>query len=368
MYETTFGFNARPFAAAPQSDCYYDSGPVESARKTIIECIERAEGPALLVGPPGVGKSLVCQKIAEYFDSQFRVVLLTDARIGSRKELLQNILFDLGLSYQDIDEGELRLSLIDFLDPQDSPTSGMLLIIDEADTLSVELLEEIRMITNLVRDGQPRVRLLLSGGPELETLFANPKLETFNQRIARRCYLHNLNEQQTAEYVRSQISGVGGNANQVFTDEAIASIFTASDGSPRFINQLCDHALLLNSVSGFDSVNEDSISEAWSDLQQLPAPWDSEPEEPAPSFIEFGELSDDSQSSAGAESNAEATPPVGDQALDQLDAIQQEVDRIVENETPQAEVPATEEPQAEELQTEELQTEVTATEEPATEE
>lgn len=354
MYETSFGFSARPFAASPQSRCYYSGGPVELARKTITECIERSEGPAVLIGPAGSGKSLVCYLLAQQFQNAYQVVMLADARIDSRKSLLQNVLFDLGLAYQGMDEGELRLALIDHLDPKSETSTGLLLLVDEADSLSVELLEEIRMITNLVRDGESRVRLVLAGGPELETNFADPRLDTFNQRIARRCYLHTLNEHQTAEYVKAQIEGVGGSANGVFTDAALAAVFTASDGSPRIINQVCDHALLLNSVSGSDSIDADAISEAWSDLQQMPEPWEDASAEPTPSFIEFGELSVEPETSQPqAEQMADAPPEVAteqviEEALSNLDSIQSEVERVSQEDDPSpASEPAVVEPVAE---------------------
>lgn len=353
MYETSFGFTARPFAASPQSRCYYSGGPVELARKTITECIERSEGPALLIGPAGSGKSLVCYQLAQQFQDRYQVVMLADARIGSRKTLLQNVLFDLGLSYRDMDEGELRLALIDHLDPKNEDSPGLLLLVDEADALSVELLEEVRMITNLVRDGESRVRLVLAGGPDLEAKFADPRLETFNHRIARRCYLHSLNEHQTTEYVKAQIEGVGGDAGGMFTDEAMAAIFTASDGSPRIINQVCDHALLLNSVSGSHAIDADAISEAWADLQQMPEPWEDEPADSTPSFIEFGELAAEPDTPSTPTPTEEPAPFVNEKpeqlqdappqietneiiadALSKLDSIQHEVEKVSQEDAP----------------------------------
>src|SRR5688572_8473556 len=214
MYESTFHFRERPFVAAPLTDRYFRAAGIEQILATLARGIERAEGPGLLIGAPGTGKSLVCHLLAEHFRDEYRVALLTSARLGSRRALLQNILYELGLPYRDLEEGELRLSLIDHLDPSDDCPNGMLLLVDEAHTLPLRLFEEIRMITNLVRDGLPRVRLVLAGGHELEERFTSPRLQSFQQRLAARCYLRPLHREETKGYVRWQISEAGGDPDQ----------------------------------------------------------------------------------------------------------------------------------------------------------
>jgi type II secretory pathway predicted ATPase ExeA len=295
MYESTFDFAERPFAAAPLTDRFYPAGAIEHARQTLARAIERAEGPGLLIGPAGTGKTLVCHLLAEQFHEQFHVAMLASARLCTRRALLQNILFELRLPYRDMEEGELRLTLIDHLEPSETCPRGMLLLVDEAHTLPMRLLEEIRMITNLVRDGQPRVRLVLAGSPLLEERFASPKLESFSQRIKARCYLQPMSRDETREYVRSQVHSAGGAPGRVFADDSYRAVFNATDGIPRLINQVCDHALVLSAGGGRKKIDAAAIEEAWADLQQLPTPWQ-EPAKPnaaASSVIEFGELSDD---------------------------------------------------------------------------
>lgn len=291
MYESMFQFRQRPFVAAPIGDRYYPAAAIEQTLVTLCRGIERAEGPGLLVGPAGTGKTLVCHLLAEHFRNEFRVALLAGARLNSRRALLQNILYELGLPFRNLEEGELRLTLIDHLDPSESCPNGMLLLVDEAHTLPVRLLEEIRMITNLVREGQPRVRLVLAGAPELEERFASPRLQSFQQRLAARCYLRPLNGEETRAYVRWEVSEAGGQPDQLFTESALTAVYEATGGVPRLINQLCDHALIMAAVGNRMQLDAPGIEEAWADLQQLPAPLHGVVSAES-DIVEFGQLSD----------------------------------------------------------------------------
>ncbi|MEZ6112544.1 MAG: AAA family ATPase [Pirellulaceae bacterium] len=295
MFESFFGFTARPFAAAPQADRYFAAESIEHARQTLARAIERAEGPAMVVGPAGTGKTLLCQVLAEQFADSFRVATLSGARLCTRRALLQNILFELGLPYRDMEEGELRLSLMDHLEGG-SRHRTLLLIVDEAHTLPMRLLEELRLLTNLIHDGQPRVRLLLAGGPALEEHFANPKLESFNQRLAARCYLHSFSRDESFRYVRWQIDSAGANSGALVRDDALQAAYTASDGIPRLLNQVFDHALFLAAAGGHRAIDGEAIQEAWADLQQLPTPWSVQTPSASGGVIEFGELDDDAAS------------------------------------------------------------------------
>jgi len=288
MYESFFGLSARPFVAAPLVESYFPGESIEQARQTLTRAIDRAEGPGLLVGPSGVGKTLLCRVLADHFSDTFQVAMLASTRIITRKSLLQNILFELGLPYRELEEGELRLLLLDHLQPHADCPHGVLLLVDEAHTLSFRLLEEIRLITNLVRDGQPRVRLVLAGGPKLDERFTNPKLDSFNQRIAARCYLSAFNREDTLQYVRARIAAVGARADSVFAADALQAVYQATDGIPRLINQVCDHALVMAFAGGQRQLDRAGVEEAWADLQQLPGPWQAKAA--TNSAIEFGNL------------------------------------------------------------------------------
>jgi type II secretory pathway predicted ATPase ExeA len=144
------------------------------------------------------------------------------------------------------------------------------LLVDEAHTLPLRLLDEIRLLTNLARNGQPLLRVVLAGAPMLEERLANPKLDSLSQRLSARCYLEAFNRTETQGYIQSQIDWAGGPAEEVFPEAACQSVFRATGGVPRLINQVCDHALLLVCAAGRQSITPVDVEEAWADLQQLP--------------------------------------------------------------------------------------------------
>lgn len=333
MYESYFEFRSRPFATAPAASLYFPAGNIESAFQTLVRCIARGEGPAFVMGATGTGKSMLCHLLAQRWSSQFDVVQLSCAQLATARALLQSILYELGLPYRGLEEGELRLSLIDFLrHSEKSKNDGVLLLVDEAHTLDIELLEELRMLTNLIVDGEPKVRLVLIGGPKLEEAFASPKLDAFNQRIAARCYLHPLSYDETLDYAMAQIAAVGGDPQAVFTEDALQAVYHASDGIPRLINQVCDRALLLAMSADKRTIGAHLVEQAWADLQQLPPP--SEPDlpeaTPMEEVIEFGSLTDIPQGEANEEDEEDVFEQQEAQThaidlTDQLDGIEEQV-------------------------------------------
>jgi len=303
MYESLFGLVRRPFAAVPAADRYFPGSSCEAARSSLTRCIDRAAGAGLLVGPSGTGKTMLLNVLAQHFRPRMQVALLSGGHLASRKALLQAILFELGLPYRRVEEGDLRLSLIDYLTRGDKCPGGLLLLIDEAHALPLKLLEEVRMITNLVRGGQPCVHLVLAGGPAIEDRLASPKLESLNQRLAARCYLEPLAKAETRDYVRYQIAAAGGNVEQIFTPDALDAVYQATDGVPRVVNQVCDHALMLAYADDRRRLDAAAVERAWADLQQLPAPWVAKFTAPAEAaaqrdILEFGDLEEETTTDA----------------------------------------------------------------------
>lgn len=295
MYESFYGFTSRPFAAVPVKDRYFPAESIESARGNLIRCVERAEGYGLVIGPTGSGISLLCQLLAAHFEQQLETVLLANLRLTNCREMLQTILYKLGIPYQTLADSELRLAIIEALSPAGRCPRGIALIVDEAHLLSPRMFEELRCMTNMVQDALPGVRLILAGGNSLEERFAHPRLARINQRVAVRCYLHPFTAEECYQFVRAQTDAAGTHPDRLWSLEALQAIHRCADGSPRLINQLCNHALLLAAEAKVPQLGEEDIERAWNDFQQLPtAPTSTLDETPScnagTTVIEFGSL------------------------------------------------------------------------------
>jgi|GEM_PF-781853 len=302
MYQLHFNLSDRPFASVANPDHYFPASSVEQAREVIAVNVERASGTTMLVGAVGTGKSLLCQLIANQFSSELPVCTIESGQIRTSEELLQAVLHGLDLPHHG-ELSELRITLSNHITGQ-SCLNGVLLIVDEAERLSVELLEEIRVLTNLVKDGQPCVRLLLAGAESLEEKLASPALESLNQRVVGRLYLENFSQEETRDYICARINAVAGDATTIFSDDSFGTVYQATNGVPRLINQLCDHTLLLASVAGQSQVDGGKVEEAWADLYQLPMTnnraTQESPRAESEVVVEFGSLEEDDAQAAGA--------------------------------------------------------------------
>ena len=214
-------FNLPPFPAFPSASRYVPTGSVDEAMVRVGRGIDASETIALVIGPPGTGKSLICQTLTRRYENSHDVVVLGNASINDGESLLRHILHCLGADHIAGPTNDLQLSLVDQVCGENASHGGLLIIVDEAQSISKEVLEAIRMTTNIMRDGQPRVSAVLCGGPKLDEVMADPSLEAFTQRIATRCYLHPFSADETREYITSVIAQCDADPDRTITLEAI---------------------------------------------------------------------------------------------------------------------------------------------------
>ncbi|WP_158545312.1 ExeA family protein [Bremerella cremea] len=293
MYEDFFGLSHRPFPSVPSLIGYQESTSHAEAIETILRCVRRDEGIAALFATPGLGKSTLAMRLQEELEGQFEVVRLNSGHCGSRRALLQAIAYELSLPHRGMEEGEFRIQLAEYVERLDSRrVLGIVLLVDEADMLPIRLLEELRLLTNFTHKDRSQISVVLLGNQTLEERLSSPYLASFNQRIGARAYLQPLGASEAAQYIRQQMQQAGVK-RPVFDESAIEVIFARSQGVPRVINQLCDHALLLASLGGLRTLDNDSMEEAWADLQRLPSPKRqirTDAAHATDSMIEFGSL------------------------------------------------------------------------------
>lgn len=307
MYESFFGLDERPFQTTPQLQGYFAAEQIENALETIISCVERGAGPAMVIASTGTGKTTLVLKLQQHFSPTTPVAVLSGTNCRSRRSLLQNALFASGLPYVDMDEGQMRLSLTEFFKSRAENGNGTLLLMDDADALDTDLLEELLGFSSLTGQNGWCVPMVLIGSFRLEEALGSPRVASLNQRIAARCYIDSWSRSEVEAYVTTRMQQSMAKPAEVFLPGAISKICEFTGGVPRVVNQLCDHALVMATSKEQRQIDEFSIDEAWADLQRLPLPTHhvisrSETESTDPttneaqqqqdSIVEFGSLED----------------------------------------------------------------------------
>ncbi len=296
-------FRVPPFPAFPSASRYVNLGSLADALQRVVRSVDAREGLSLVIGPPGTGKSLLCSILTEHFSKDHEVVTLGETPIDSGAAMLRRVLHQLGVKLSSVPDNDLQLALIDRVCGKDSPAGGLLILVDEAQSLPCEVLESIRMTTNIMRRGEPRVSAVVCGGPRLDDTLTSGSMEPFTQRIATRCYLHPMSTNETREYIREAIRRCGAEPSDTITDEAISAVHHACSGVPRLINQLMTQAVDCAEAANRTLIGLHEINVAWAQLQQLPSPMLEEPSlgdfpGAKPSIVEFGELADSDESVA----------------------------------------------------------------------
>lgn len=276
--------------AAPRTQFYHPATQIDASLKSVERCIRRGEGVALVVGPPGTGKSLLLAMVADHVRDDFDVALLSGASICTRRALWQSILAAIGEPFRGIDEGELRMAIVERVRGLAATGSGLVILVDEAATLPTRLIDELRLLTN-VPTPLPAVHLVLAGGLRLEEMLSGPRMESLAQRIAVRGYLEPLDHAETMAYLRTQTRAATLDWDKLFAPGSDDAVFKATDGVPRLINQLCDQALVLVAECN-RPVTPADIAAAWREIQRLPPPSGLEPPPRPAAFVAASDTHD----------------------------------------------------------------------------
>lgn len=259
MYENHYGFKEKPFQIVPNPKYLYFSPKHENALTYLEYGIREGLGFILLTGEIGTGKTTLIRYMLNEIEAEIDVAVIFNTNV-SGEQLIDLILREFGIEPTAKDKTKNIDTLFQYLIGKFAQKKKVLLIIDEAQNLQDEVLEEVRMLSNLQSDDHLLLQVMLVGQPELKAKLKRPSLAQLTQRIAVNYHLVALDRQETAAYISARLRMAGGPVN-IFSASAMAKIYTATHGIPRSINLLCDTAL----VYGF-AADEKIINDAIIDL------------------------------------------------------------------------------------------------------
>jgi general secretion pathway protein A len=263
MYEKFYSLKEKPFQIVPNPNYLFMSSVHENAVTYLEYGLMENVGFILLTGEVGTGKTTLVRYIMNQFESEKEIAVIFNTNVSS-DELICLILQSFDLKPEPRAKTQNIETLYQFLIEKYSQSRPVLLIIDEAQGLSNEALEEVRMLSNLQSDDQNLVQIMLVGQPELKDRMKSPGHSAFSQRIAVNFFLSGLTDTETESYITHRLKKAGRNSN-IFTPKAIERIYSASKGIPRTINLLCDAALVYGFGYEFETIDAPVIEQVIKD-------------------------------------------------------------------------------------------------------
>jgi len=268
MYKAFFNLKRNPFEITPDPSFLFATRKHNEALASLYYGVRRHKGFVVMTGEVGTGKTLLIRCLLELLTrNQVGFAYIFNSRLNAM-EFLRYVAGDFGLTASGKGKDELLLSISDYLVERHRKKLTTLLVVDEAHHLSAEVLEEIRLLTNLETPTQKLLQILLVGQPELNEKLDSTNLRQLKQRIALRCNLEALSEEETRAYIKRRLQLAGSNPeNRIFSDAAATAIYRHSRGIPRLINTVCENALIAAYAHQLAQIEPDIIDEVAADLR-----------------------------------------------------------------------------------------------------
>lgn len=264
MYKAFYNLTRNPFEITPDPSFLFPTKKHNEALASLYYGVRRHKGFVVLTGEVGTGKTLLLRCLLQLLKRNNDVVYayVFNGRLSSA-EFLQYVAGDLGLPVSNKNKAELLLELSNYVIDRGRKNLTTVLVVDEAHQLSTEILEEIRLLTNLETTQAKLLQILLVGQPELDEKLDSFDLRQLKQRIAFRSRLVNLDLSETRGYIerRLQLAGANSHASVLFPPQTIAAVYRATGGSPRLINTVCENALIAAYSKQLQSVSPEIVEE-----------------------------------------------------------------------------------------------------------
>ncbi len=271
MYQSFYGFTEMPFNITPDPRFLYLSPTHQEALQHLKYGVNERKGFIVLVGEVGCGKTTLCRRFLNELDpARFDTALILNPRI-TETQMLKAILTELGETAIARTQHDLVAQVNRVLMDRIEKGRDIVLIIDEAQNLTFEVLEQIRLLSNLETDKQKLLQIVLMGQPELKDVLARKELRQLRQRILVHYELNPLTTTDVSHYVQHRLSLAGGNGRPSFTRWALRALHRASGGIPRIVNNLCDKSMLSAFIRESDEVGYWDVRRAVKDMDNLTA-------------------------------------------------------------------------------------------------
>ncbi|OPY68287.1 MAG: putative general secretion pathway protein A [Syntrophorhabdaceae bacterium PtaU1.Bin034] len=263
MYEEYFGLKKKPFSIVPDPSYFYMSDVHKEALAHLLYGVKSDGGFVLLTGEVGTGKTTVCRRLLELVPEDTDVAFILNPKVTA-EELLATICDEFGIKYPDgTSSVKVFVSLInDYLLDVHLRGRWAVLIIEEAQNLKPEVLEQVRLLTNLETNRHKLLQMIMLGQPELREMLLQPQLRQLSQRITARYHLGPLSKEELSAYVDYRLSVAGLIRGQLFPPAVLKKLYRLSGGVPRLINVICDRALLGAYVQGKEHVDSKTLTTA----------------------------------------------------------------------------------------------------------
>jgi putative secretion ATPase (PEP-CTERM system associated) len=268
MYADFYGLSAQPFQLTPDARFFFESTVHRQAMAYLVYGLHHAEGFIIITGEVGAGKTILVENLLSTIDRSSFVTAKIVTTLLAGDDLLHLVAAGFGIAKEGLAKGPLLQRISDFALAQHRNGRRVLLVVDEAQNLSFEALEELRMLSNIFFDGTMALQSFLLGQPQFRATLGSPRLEQLRQRVTAAYHLGPLNEAESKAYVEHRLRRADWRGDPHFSEDSFPLIHQRTGGVPRQINTLCSRLLLFGFLEELHTLTASSVQKVANDLRE----------------------------------------------------------------------------------------------------